>query len=386
MKHSYCKWPVIVGIVIGSLFVLSLVWCLARCLCCGLECCCGCLSCCNACCPKPRGKRRDRGGYQQAPPTPYQYHQPQPMQPPTYMAGGAGGSYRGAPVATSATFDSPSKKYQNEDALPAMPSWQNAQSKRVESDEEVELEKMDHTASPTHTNSPMYQQESLTGQAQNNMNGRGYNTQESGVVGAAAPHAGPYNDYMSQQQQGYGQQQGHASSPYQNPSGNGTGFFNGAPRPASPYGQPARSPYEAPQNTYHSHDQGAPYLHSEHTRPLSPNQYRNPTAAPGEFLTAGRTSPLSFAPTSNEYYDRGLQQPQQPQHPAAMPEMPAMPASHDYYDPGLQQQQQQQQQSAYAQPKPYEYGAAPSPGIVSPMTPMALTPGRKPMQRDWREV
>ncbi|KXT03584.1 hypothetical protein AC578_9992 [Pseudocercospora eumusae] len=350
MAHSYCKWPVIAGIVAASLIVLSILWCLARCLCCGLQCCCGCLSCFNACCPSPRGRNRDRGAYQQAPPTPYQYQQPPPMQPPAYMTGGAGGAYRGAPVASTATFDAPSKKF-NEDALPAMPSWQNAQSRRVESDEEVELEKMDHT-SPTHT-SPEHQQDAFVANSQDNFGTDRYNSAQSGDLGASGMHANPYNQYSTQQPQHYPASPYGNQTPYDNQgrSHNATGYFTGAQTSPSPHEQAPPSPYGA-QNTYNNNPAEL-YSPNSFMSPVSPNQYRSPMA--GGFHTAGRASPLSYAPTTAEYYDRA-------------------------------------QQPSYAPSNAYEPSTAPSyeyhteVPMASPLTPPALTPGRKPVNGGWREV
>jgi len=99
MQKAYCKWPAIVGIVIGSLIVLSLLWCFARCLCCGAECC----ACCLRCCPCG-GKDRDRGArhkddYSRMPPAPYAGYQPAPA-PMAYGAMPAGGPQ-------FATFDDP---------------------------------------------------------------------------------------------------------------------------------------------------------------------------------------------------------------------------------------------------------------------------------------
>ena len=101
-----------------------------------------------------------------------------------------GGGYR-APAQT-ATFDAPSQnqngKY-NEDALPAMPSWNTAQSRRVE-DEDVEMEKL---------NDQSGQQQSLL----RNSGGRYYGnsppkTYEEGDLGMT--QAGPYHDYSQHQQ------------------------------------------------------------------------------------------------------------------------------------------------------------------------------------------
>ncbi|KAK5126496.1 hypothetical protein LTR08_004761 [Meristemomyces frigidus] len=194
MTKTYCKWPAIVGVIIGSLIVLSLVWCLARCLCCGVECCCGCMACCNSCCPSPKG-RKNKDGYQQAPP-PQQASQPYPQYqsapPPVYASGGLG--YRGA-----ATFDSPSKqagmgppKY-NEDALPAMTSWDNATTKHAAA-EDVEMEKLNYGQAQ--------QQQSLL---RGNADGNGYYGQQqygqqaafTGDVGAM--QATPYHNYSQHQ-------------------------------------------------------------------------------------------------------------------------------------------------------------------------------------------
>jgi len=186
MTKAYCKWPAIIGIIIGSLILLSLLWCVFRCLCFGAECCCGCLSCCNACCPSRR-KRRNDGYYQQPPPqSGYQpYPQYQSPQPPIYVSGGAG--YRGAPTAQTATFDAPSKNGQyNEDALPPMPSWDHGVSRRVE--EEVEMEKF---------GSPQAQQESLLPNSDGN---RYYSQQDNTAGDLGNMHASPYHDYDQHQQ------------------------------------------------------------------------------------------------------------------------------------------------------------------------------------------
>lgn len=193
MSKTYCKWPVIAGIIIGSLILLSLLWCVFRCLCCGAECCCGCLACCNACCPSPRRGHRGKDGYYQQPPpqpafqpAPYQsYPQYQSAPPPVY--GAAGGGYRGA---QTATFDVPGKNgaptTYNEDALPPMPSWDNAASRHVEEDD-VEMEKLDH---------PQAQQQSLLPNQQDPY--RSQQQQAGGDIGAM--YASPYHDEAQQRQ------------------------------------------------------------------------------------------------------------------------------------------------------------------------------------------
>lgn len=119
----------IAAIIIGSLIVLSVLWCIFSCLCCGISLCtaCGkCLTCGGCCgaCGSSRGRKRD-AEYQAMPPTPtpYQGYQPQPG-PMMYASHGP----------QFATFDTGNKRSANihEDSLPAMPSWDNAATRRVE--------------------------------------------------------------------------------------------------------------------------------------------------------------------------------------------------------------------------------------------------------------
>ncbi|MCJ1352254.1 MAG: hypothetical protein MMC33_002238 [Icmadophila ericetorum] len=144
MSKAYCKWPVIIAIIIASLIVASVVFCIARCLCCGAECCCACFSCCNACCPSPRRRGPREPKYQDPPqnrfqPSPYQGYQPTPA-PPVYNAG-----------PQFAQFDAPSGHTggSDDDALPAMPSWDTASTRKVldenqrEDPEDVELNHLD---------------------------------------------------------------------------------------------------------------------------------------------------------------------------------------------------------------------------------------------------
>lgn len=117
MSKAYCKWPAIIGIIIAVL-----VFCLT-------------LFCCIRCCTR---RRRSPGGRNRANtasmfnPAPYKGYQPanNPNNaPPPY----------GEP-AQFARFDAPSRKKITEDSLPAMPSWDAAQRKRVEQEgEDVEL-------------------------------------------------------------------------------------------------------------------------------------------------------------------------------------------------------------------------------------------------------
>ena len=137
----------------ASLIVLSIVWCCARCLCCGLSCCCECFSC-LACCDSCRGRRKSsRSKYGDGPPAfaPYQGYQPAP-NPPAYEP------------SRFATFDAPSNNGKiHEDSLPAMPSWDSAAARRVEDTSAREDMEMGNLATGAgahvaHTNGGRYSQ------------------------------------------------------------------------------------------------------------------------------------------------------------------------------------------------------------------------------------
>ncbi|KAI0383778.1 hypothetical protein F5Y04DRAFT_249665 [Hypomontagnella monticulosa] len=165
MQAAFCKWPVIAVIVIGGLIIISIVWCIVRCACCGLSCCCECCYClkccgeCCGCCDPPRGKRSKYLDDPFIPPHHEQnqgYRSQAPMTPnlPPPPAAPSGPQY--------AVFDDSSKK--DADSLPAMPSWEGAQSHKVlVEDEPVEMEplkKPENTqnaiaaANVSHTTSP----------------------------------------------------------------------------------------------------------------------------------------------------------------------------------------------------------------------------------------
>ncbi|KAI9376239.1 hypothetical protein BJX61DRAFT_446845 [Aspergillus egyptiacus] len=136
MAKEYCKWPVIAGIILGGVILLTIIACIVNCMCCGIRCC---TSCCGCCCPSPRPKRAKYADdpYEQ------QINQPPPMpqMPNSGYAGGYQGgyqapqappTYRGAQVARFDTPTNPALSKMNEDSLPAMPSWDGAVTRRVE--------------------------------------------------------------------------------------------------------------------------------------------------------------------------------------------------------------------------------------------------------------
>jgi hypothetical protein len=123
------KWPVIVGIILGSILALSIIWCVLKCICGGIASCCSCCDCCSS------RNNSNNHAYQQPPPVHPMHNQyygpqqpvysaapmyaPSPMYAPPPMSGGAG--YRGAPPSHYEPTNNSNKAF-NEDALPAFPT------------------------------------------------------------------------------------------------------------------------------------------------------------------------------------------------------------------------------------------------------------------------
>ncbi|KAH8166895.1 hypothetical protein CIB48_g1365 [Xylaria polymorpha] len=207
-QASFCKWPVIALFIIAGLIVLSIVWCIVRCCCCGLSCCCECcycLKCCGECCglcDPPRGKRSKYLDEPFVPPNHDQaYRSPAPMH--------AGFDSMKPSAHQYAEFDTGNKK--DADALPAMPSWEEASSKKVLVEEEfVEMEplkkpvqsssQMNVGGIPT-TTSPRAL--SPYGPPAGTGNTNGYMAAGHNDTGAYAMNQQGYNEYDNN---GYGQQ------------------------------------------------------------------------------------------------------------------------------------------------------------------------------------
>lgn len=219
------RWPVIAVIVIGGLIIISVIWCLARCLCCGLSCCCECCYClrccgnCCGCCDTPKGGRRKHldEPYRNIPDDKgYQPHDPMstgdlPWTRPTTAAKPEPPQY--------ASFDV-SKKPQDEDSLPAMPTWGDADSKKVEVEaqaeaEAVELQQLKKPDVVNGPNAPLMNGMSPAGtpgpgtpvQNASPYGAPGAMNASSGYLGAAgAPAANGYNSMNNMSGQGgYGQ-------------------------------------------------------------------------------------------------------------------------------------------------------------------------------------
>ncbi|KFY83893.1 hypothetical protein V500_09800 [Pseudogymnoascus sp. VKM F-4518 (FW-2643)] len=155
MKATYCKWPIIAAIIVGGLIVLSVVWCIVRCCCCGMSCCCACfncLKCCGNCCgccdsPDKKHKHLDEPDFPPAFAPHSGYKAPDPM-----MSGGGAAGTPFSPAPSYARFETGPNgmaidpKPVNDDALPPMPSWDTAAKRRISVEDEhgaVELGELD---------------------------------------------------------------------------------------------------------------------------------------------------------------------------------------------------------------------------------------------------
>ncbi|KAI1383256.1 uncharacterized protein F4822DRAFT_70615 [Hypoxylon trugodes] len=290
MQASFCKWPVIAVIIIGGLIILSIVWCIARCLCCGLSCCCECCYClkccgeCCGCCDPPRGKRHK---YLDDPFIPPHHEQNQAYRSQAPMTP----SLPPPPAASSApqyaVFDESGKK--DADALPAMPSWEGAQSHKVlVEDEPVEMEPL---KKPEATQNP-----SLNTAIPNATSPSPVSPDTRSPYGPPQGQNGP-NGYMAA---------GHAESdPYSN---HGQGYdqydYNGYGQAAQDnmnqgYGMAAagartRTPHNDYNNGYGGQNQG--YPQSRTPRPYNDEYGRSGT--PGSY---GAPPSYRTAPSANGY-------------------------------------------------------------------------------------
>ncbi|KAL7950763.1 hypothetical protein V8C42DRAFT_129990 [Trichoderma barbatum] len=222
MAHLYCKWPAIALMAIGGLILLSIVICIVRCTCLGMSCCCSCCYClkccgnCCGCCDTPGGKPRKHldepynpqsgyGGYRQE--APMAASAPVPTAAPVF----APAASHGPPQ--YAEFDV-SKR--DADALPAMPSWESANSKKVVLEEEVEMDDLPPKKEPL-------------AQQNQSMNSPRYG-------GPQQQQRRPPQQQQQQQQRPMGR-----NDPYGQQQNNSPSHMNS-------YGQPA--------NQYNGHDQG----------------------------------------------------------------------------------------------------------------------------------
>ncbi|SPO00878.1 uncharacterized protein DNG_03626 [Cephalotrichum gorgonifer] len=309
MQATYCKWPVIAIIVVGSLILFSI--CLK---------CCG--NCCG-CCDPPKGARHKYLDNETAPPN-FGYKPEPPMHAPDF-----GPSRTTAPSYDApqyASFDMP--KRGGEDALPTMPTWETSAAKKVATEEE-EVE-MNQLNKPAHTGQSVASASAAAaasaaavaaaagGQGGHGMSPGGY--RQPSPVGARG-YAG--QDPYATSAQGYGAQ-GY------------DGYNNGGYRqPASPYGSdqfgavaamsaaPRRGP--TPHQDYgngYDQQQGYNAGHMDHgytqaPQPTDPYAVdpRRPSPGPGAYNGSQmRHSPvprMGHSPAPQAAYGYPQQQPQQ---------------------------------------------------------------------------
>jgi len=288
------RWPVIVAIIVGSLIVLSVVVCVARCICCGAECAICCCKCCTCCCgssgrsghkrvkseptpsyppyaaagaPNPYAQNPYAQAHAAAPPAPF-HSQPLNQQYRSHAAP----AFAPAPAHTNepqfATFAS-SNKAVNEDALPAMPSWGDARDRHVEVEEEalpprkgdMEMDRLNHNGS---------------------VNSASMATGMAAVGTRRSP--GPGMSPVSPAGDSYGYNQGFEKEP----------LVGGAPH-RSPHASPA--PY------------GRPYAQQDDYRRGSPAQNLSPAYGAGEGYAHNqpydRHSPAPQQQSYNQHDHRG---------------------------------------------------------------------------------
>lgn len=306
MKASFCKWPVIAVIIVGGLIIIGVIWCIIRCACCGLACCCSCFKClkccgnCCGCCDAP-GERRHKYLDEPYIPPHHGYQQQAPMQAPASLALSAAKQPAFEPP-QYAEFDVSKKA--NDDALPQMPSWEGAGSKKVKlDDDEVELSQLKKTPSP-HLSQPRLAPPSTgptspMGHEQHGPYGDAGHGQRSPYADAghgqrspyADPRAGPYGDPRAgRHAQGQGHHQpGHGADVYaKHESGFGLD-----------------EPYDDPMNMGLAHQRARPA--QDYANPF-PNQ---PFAPPLAVATGqGRQSP---APGRPRYANQGYSEMPEPE-------------------------------------------------------------------------
>ncbi|KAH6998283.1 hypothetical protein BKA56DRAFT_664884 [Ilyonectria sp. MPI-CAGE-AT-0026] len=356
MAQNYCKWPVIAVIAIGGLIIFSVVWCIIRCCCCGVSCCCSCCYClkccgnCCGCCDPPGGHKQKHLDDPYAPTTNHAYRSEPPMQPSFPQASGAqsSGIQSSAPQFAPQTqhlrneppqyaeFET-GNKHQGDDALPEMPSWEGAGSKKVALENDYEMDQLKKSPIPDQnstfmnngTPSTMPQGRSPYGQQQGNHSE--YFNQNDQSPDHYSPIDKGYG-YNSSPGAGYGHDQSYAAGGMGAPVMGAAAMGRNSPAQThNAYGQPpVDQAYGQSHNDYGNHDdysngaQGYGMRHSPAPRG---------TPAPqNDFDGYGNQVPHSRSPVHQNTYDEYNQ-------PARR-----TPAPHDEYN-----------QPARRTPAPQEY-------------------------------
>lgn len=193
---------------------MSVLWCIIRCCCCGLSCCCNCFQCmkccgnCCGCCDPPGGRKHKYLDEPYIPPHHGQgYRTEAPMQ--AHFA-------PSAPPAPS-KFEPPQYaefevgKKGSEDALPQMPSWEQAGSRKVMSEhEEVEMSNLKKSPTLPLNNSRMNSPSPGPVSPMSTMGpmGMNHNRPYGGLPGSSSGHMSNHSQQAlvpNQQSTGYSQ-------------------------------------------------------------------------------------------------------------------------------------------------------------------------------------
>ncbi|KAF1963000.1 hypothetical protein CC80DRAFT_487424 [Byssothecium circinans] len=353
MAKTYCKWPVIVAIIVGGIIVLSVVFCIARCVCCGAELACCCFKCCTCCCPS--GGRGNKHKRMKSDPAPYPpaapYHAsayssaPPAIPPPPIDSRPLNQQYRShdapafrpspffnpAPTPTAAKKEQPQfarfdahGKPENEDALPAMPSWNDAKDVHVQEEvmpekpTDMEMDRLDHNGSVT--GNPMTGAAAIAGAGPRRSPGPGRSPMRTGAQdGYGFPPAYQNDSFVSgvSQSRPYGQNNGYGTpqrqisygdvSPVQQSVspvhvGAGAGYAqNGYGQQNQQYDRRSPGPGygQQEQQQYRRPSQPNSYGHSAPQQPQEPApmyQQDNYSAGPPRSLTPG------YAPSGSTQY------------------------------------------------------------------------------------
>ena len=296
---NWRRWPVIVGIIVGSIILLSVLACIFNCLCCGYQ---GCKCCCSCCCPSGRRRNKTPKDFDDPP---FHQHQPPPAPTPVYQAPPAPPSYRGAQQ--TAHFDAPKSPaaHVNEDALPEMPTWAGAVDKHVEDSnhyDDVEMEPLNPPNRNQGAGTPGavysdYSPNPAMGAAAAGY--RGFGPTDPRARRSPGPRAA-----LNPVQDPYGRR-----SPGMSPSaptaGYGAAAYDpyGSRSPTSPADAPAHNPYDQQQyqDSYVAHSYGAANGYHAVTTPSPVAAYRphtNYSPVPMAFSPSSEIDHAAAGPTS----------------------------------------------------------------------------------------
>ncbi|KAJ5102663.1 hypothetical protein N7532_003192 [Penicillium argentinense] len=423
MQYSWCKWPVIVGIIVASVIVIAILGCIINCLCCGYQCC---KCCCGCCCPSGRRRNKQPKYYDDPPPPIVQ--PPPPVPNPAYQASAAPPLYRGA--TQTATFDTPktANSHVDEDALPAMPTWANAVDKHVEDDsphEDVEMKPL-NPADRKGAGTPMHPggaYSDYTGNKNVSPGGyRGFNPTDPYARRSPGPQAAlnPTDPFARRSP---GPQAAFAAA--QDPYGRRSPGLT-SPSPAvDPYGRrpspgpPAMNTYAAAQSQdpYGRRSPGfaspvgapSPYDHQPYDTGMNSNGYH---AVTSPSPVAGYNPHNNYSPVPMAFSPSNEQQAMTMQSQTPTPGFTRQPSfGSSQYPPSYTTQPQQYRTFSpgapssppppFPAPSPHEYASheygAPAPGTAVGMAvgapepsrdrpPSLLQSGRKPAPNTYRDV